>query len=82
MGFDSRIAICDIILPEPNTIFNTQEARVRALDLTMLSMFNAKERSYRGWKVLCTSADSRLNIIAMVDRSKMGTDNKIEVRLV
>ena len=82
MGPDSRIVICDIVLPEPNTILKTQEARVRALDLTMLSMFNAKERSYEDWQELFTSVDARLRITAIVGRPKMGTDSLIEVRLV
>ena len=82
MGPDSRIVVCNIVLPQPNTILKTQEARVRALDLTMLSMFNAKERSYEDWQELFTSVDVRLKITAIVGRPKMGTDSLIEVRLV
>jgi AraC-like DNA-binding protein len=82
MGPGSRLVICDIVLPEPNTIPGTQEARVRALDLTMLSMFNAKERSYRDWQELFTSVDARLRIVAVVGRPKLGTDSLIEAQLV
>lgn len=82
MGRDSRIVICDIILPEPNTMVKTREAMIRALDLTMLSMFNAKERSYDDWQELFTSVDPSLRITAVVGRPKMGTDSLIEARLV
>ncbi|KAK4152648.1 O-methyltransferase-domain-containing protein [Chaetomidium leptoderma] len=82
MGPNSRIVICDIVLPEPGTIPKTHEARVRALDLTMLSMFNAKERSHEDFQELFTSVDPRLRITAVVGKPKMGTDSLIEARLV
>jgi hypothetical protein len=82
MGSDSRLLICDIVLPEPNTMPKTQEAQVRALDIVMLSMFNAQERSYEDWQELFTNVDSRLRITALVGRPKLGTDNLIEARLV
>ncbi|KAG7290193.1 hypothetical protein NEMBOFW57_000191 [Staphylotrichum longicolle] len=82
MGSHSRLLICDIVLPEPNTMVKTQESLVRALDLTMLSMFNARERSYDDWQNLFTSVDSRLRITAVVGRPKLGTDSVIEARLV
>jgi hypothetical protein len=82
MGPDSRIVICDIILPETNTMMKTRESIVRALDLTMLSMFNGKERSYDEWQELFISVDPRLRITTVVGRPKMGTDSLIEARLV
>jgi hypothetical protein len=82
MGPDSRIVICDIILPEPNTMMKTRESIVRALDLTMLSMFNGKERSYDEWQELFISVDPRLRVTTVVGRPKMGTDSLIEARLV
>jgi hypothetical protein len=72
MGSDSRLLICDIVLPEPNTMPKTQESQVRALDIVMLSMFNAQERSYEDWQELFTSVDSRLRITALVGRPKLG----------
>lgn len=82
MSPDSRLVICDIVLPPPNTIPKTQEARVRALDLAMLSFFNAKERSHEDWVELLASVDSRLQITAVVGRPRMGRDSLIEARLV
>ncbi len=82
MAPSSRIVVCDIVLPEPNTILKTHETRVRSLDLTMLSMFNARERSYENWQELFASADPRLRITAVIGTPQMGTDSLIEARLV
>lgn len=82
MGPDSRLIISDIVLPEPNTVPKIQEARVRALDLTMLSLFNAKERSYADWVELLASVDGRLKITSVVGKPKMKRDSLIEVKLV
>ncbi|KAK3296330.1 O-methyltransferase-domain-containing protein [Chaetomium fimeti] len=82
MSPDSRLVVCDIVLPEPNTTPKTQEAQVRALDIVMLSMFNAKERSYEDWQDLFTSVDSRLRITAVIGRPKLGTESLIEARLM
>lgn len=82
MGPDSRIIICEIVLPQPNTVPKTQEAHVRILDLVMLSMFNAKERSYEDWQALFASVDGRLKITAVVGRPEMRRDCLIEARLV
>ncbi|KAL2129055.1 hypothetical protein VTI74DRAFT_8298 [Chaetomium olivicolor] len=82
MGPGSRIVVCDIVLPEPNRIPKTKEAHVRALDLTMLSMFNAKERSRGEWQELFASVDSRLKVTAVVGKPKLRRDCLIEARLV
>jgi len=81
MGPSSHIVISDIIQPQANTILKTQDARIRALDLTMLSMFNAKERSYEDWARLFASVDSRLRITEVIGKPMMRRDNLIEVRL-
>ena len=82
MEQDSRIIICDIVLPQPNTTPKTEEAQVRALDLIMLSMFNAKERSYEDWQNLLASVDDRLKITAVVGRPELRRDCLIEARMV
>lgn len=82
MGPESRIVNCDIVLPEPNSVPKAQDAVIRALDLTMLSMFNAKERSTDQWKELFTSADGRLEITDMVGKPRMRMDSLVEVRLL
>ncbi|KAK5653171.1 hypothetical protein OQA88_9270 [Cercophora sp. LCS_1] len=82
MGPGSRIIISDIVLLEINTGPKFQEARVRALDLTMLSLFNAKERSCEDWERLFTSVDSRLKITSVIGKPKLKRDSIIEVQLV
>jgi hypothetical protein len=82
MEQNSRIIICDIVLPQPNTTPKTEEAQVRALDLIMLSMFNAKERSYEDWQNLLASVDDRLKITAVVGRPELRRDCLIEARMV
>ncbi|KAK3340029.1 S-adenosyl-L-methionine-dependent methyltransferase [Neurospora tetraspora] len=81
MGKESRIVNCDIILPEPNSVPKTQDAMTRALDLTMLSLFNAKEKSIDEWKELFASADGRLAITDVVGKPRMRMDSLVEVRL-
>ncbi|KHE84643.1 S-adenosyl-L-methionine-dependent methyltransferase [Neurospora crassa] len=82
MGPESRIVNCDIVLPEPNSVPKAQDAVTRALDLTMLSMFNAKERSFDRWKELFASADGRLEITDMVGKPRMRMDSLVEARLL
>ncbi|KAK4200500.1 O-methyltransferase-domain-containing protein [Triangularia verruculosa] len=83
MGKESRIIICDIVLPEANSgMPKTQEERARALDLTMLAMFNARERSLEEWQALFRSVDDKLKITAVIGRPKMRMDCLIEVRLM
>lgn len=81
MGPESRIVVADIVQPEVGVVCKTQDARVRALDLTMLVMFNAKERSYEEWEALFVSVDERLEITAVVGKPMMKRDSLIEVRL-
>ncbi len=71
MGLGSRIIISDIVQPYFNSMTKMQEARSRALDLAMLSFFNAKERSYDDWERLFSSVDSRLKIVDVVGRPRM-----------
>ncbi|KAK4182510.1 O-methyltransferase-domain-containing protein [Podospora australis] len=81
MDADSRIVVCDIVLPEPGAVPKTQEVQARALDLTMLSMFNARERCYKEWQELFSGADKRLELTRIFGRPRMRMDSLIEVRL-
>ncbi|KAK4167646.1 O-methyltransferase-domain-containing protein [Cladorrhinum sp. PSN259] len=80
MGPDSRIVICDIVLPQPGAMQKTQEVRARALDLTMWSLFNAKERSIEEWQELLANVDGRLKVTNVIGRPKMRMDSLIEVK--
>jgi hypothetical protein len=82
MGPNSSIVLSDVVQPQAGAIPKTQEARIRALDLTMLSMFNAKERSHEDWGRLFLSVDSRLKITKVIGKPRLRRDNLIEVRLI
>ena len=81
MGPESRIVVCEVVLPQAGTVPQAQERIVRALDLTMLSMFNAKERSYEDWQALFRSVDERLGVVDVVGRPRMKRDGLIDARL-
>ncbi|CAG8978171.1 hypothetical protein HYALB_00011487 [Hymenoscyphus albidus] len=55
----ARIVINDACLPEPGTLPLMAERRLRALDLTMLTIQNSREREAHDWKALFEQADPR-----------------------
>ncbi|KAK3334059.1 O-methyltransferase-domain-containing protein [Cercophora scortea] len=84
MGPESRLLVCDIILPgiEPNATYpKAQETFVRAVDLTMQAFMNARERAYEDWRQLFASVDGRLRITDVVGKPKLKRDGLIETRL-
>ncbi|KAK3990138.1 S-adenosyl-L-methionine-dependent methyltransferase [Cladorrhinum sp. PSN332] len=82
MGPDSRIVVCDVVLPEPNTMHKTQEVLTRTMDMTMWALFNAKERSVEEWQELFASVDGRLKIEKVIGRPKLRVDCMIELKLL
>ncbi|KAK2592808.1 hypothetical protein QQS21_009512 [Conoideocrella luteorostrata] len=58
----ARILIQDGCLPEPGEIPLWMERDMRAMDLTMAAVFNAKERALDDWKALLTEADARFEM--------------------
>lgn len=48
----ARVIIMDTILPDPGSIPVLQERQLRVRDLTMIQVFNAKERELEDWKQL------------------------------
>ncbi|KAI0835695.1 putative O-methyltransferase [Hypoxylon sp. FL0890] len=55
----SRILAMDFVMPPPGVVPNTVERKLRAMDLTMLEIGNAKERDLNEWQSLFKQADSR-----------------------
>ncbi|KAI9685960.1 MAG: hypothetical protein M1820_010698 [Bogoriella megaspora] len=53
---NARIVIMDTVLPRPNTIPTLQERQLRVRDLTMMQVFNAKEREIEDWRLLTENA--------------------------
>ncbi|KAK0637408.1 S-adenosyl-L-methionine-dependent methyltransferase [Bombardia bombarda] len=81
MGPDSRVVICDIVVPPVNTTSKIAASRVHALDLQMWSSFNAKERSEKDWEQLIASVDSRLTIEKVIGQPKMRRDSLTVLQL-
>ncbi|KAI0478524.1 putative O-methyltransferase [Xylariaceae sp. FL0804] len=55
----SRVLVMDFIMPPPGVLPNGVERKLRAMDVTMLEIANANERSLDKWKDLFTQADPR-----------------------
>ncbi|KAI4859218.1 putative O-methyltransferase [Hypoxylon rubiginosum] len=55
----SRILIMDFVMPPPGVLPNSVERKLRAMDVTMLEIGNAKERDLDEWKALFEQADQR-----------------------
>lgn len=53
---NARILIMDTVLPQPATIGALEERKLRVRDLTMMQVFNAKEREPEGWSQLLKTA--------------------------
>lgn len=62
----SRIIVMDSVLPAPGKIPATQESLLRVRDLTMMEVFNSRERSLDDWTALLEQADQRLRLSNVV----------------
>ena len=60
---NSRICICELVLPEPGLLNPYQARSLRSLDLAMLATHNAKERDEGEWKDLLSRADRRFHVV-------------------
>ena len=56
----------DTVLPEPGSLSKMQEAMLRVRDLTMMQVFNSKERELSEWKELLESIEPKLEIVKVV----------------
>ncbi|KAF8860485.1 S-adenosyl-L-methionine-dependent methyltransferase [Acephala macrosclerotiorum] len=54
----ARLVIMDTVLPTPGSVPSSEESLLRYRDLTMMQMFNSKERDLSDWMALC----ERLNV--------------------
>ncbi|RYC54100.1 hypothetical protein CHU98_g12107 [Xylaria longipes] len=55
----SRVLIMDFVMPPPLVLPNLVDRKLRAMDVTMLEIGNAKERNIDEWKDLIEQADRR-----------------------
>ncbi|KAL4796326.1 S-adenosyl-L-methionine-dependent methyltransferase [Aspergillus venezuelensis] len=65
MNAHSRLFIMDIVLPAPGSVPLGIERIARARDLTMMQMFNSKERELGEWMALLGEADGRLRLVGV-----------------
>jgi 2-polyprenyl-6-methoxyphenol hydroxylase-like FAD-dependent oxidoreductase len=68
----ARIVVMDTILPQPGTVSLLQERQLRVRDLTMMQVFNAKEREYDTWKTLVEKVGLRIINVQQPEGSNMG----------
>ncbi|KAI1411891.1 putative O-methyltransferase [Hypoxylon sp. FL1857] len=61
----ARVLAMDFVMPPSRAYPNTIERKMRAMDLTMLEIGNAKERDIGEWYSLFEQADSRFNFKGM-----------------
>ncbi|KAK7192329.1 hypothetical protein DPSP01_004918 [Paraphaeosphaeria sporulosa] len=55
----AKILVMDFVMPPPGSLPNDLDRKLRAFDLTMLEIGNAKERDLNEWKALFAEADAR-----------------------
>jgi 6-hydroxytryprostatin B O-methyltransferase len=53
----ARLIIMDTVLPTPGSVPNHEESLLRYRDLTMMQMFNSKERELSDWVALLDGVD-------------------------
>lgn len=64
---DPRILLNDVVVPEraEGKVTRSEENQHRQLDLLMLALFGAKERTKKDWVNLLREVDERLEIVKM-----------------
>ncbi|MCJ1311798.1 hypothetical protein MMC25_005471 [Agyrium rufum] len=55
----ARVLVNEYCLPEPNTVMNRTERRVRGMDIAMMTIQNSQERDQDDWISLFKRADER-----------------------
>lgn len=68
----ARVVVMDTILPQPGTISLLQERQLRVRDLTMMQVFNSKEREYDTWVDLVRESGLRIIEVHQPEGSNMG----------
>lgn len=59
----ARVLVCDRLIPEPGTVPLVEERELRALDLIMYILFNAKEHTETEMRALFRAADERFEYV-------------------
>ncbi|KAI1813949.1 putative O-methyltransferase [Poronia punctata] len=62
----AKVLIMEFVMPPPSVLPNLVERRLRAMDVTMLEIGNAKERTLEEWKDLFEKTDERFEMKGVV----------------
>lgn len=68
----TRIVINDSLVPKPGTLPLLAERNIRAYDMLMMTLFNAREREIDDWVQLFREADARFRFVD-AKRPEVGT---------
>ncbi|KUJ07170.1 O-methyltransferase-like protein [Mollisia scopiformis] len=74
----ARIIVNDGVVPELGTLDLLGEKNIRAYDMLMMTLFNARERELEDWITLFTQADKRFKFVG-VKKMEVGTMSVITV---
>ncbi|KAI1275240.1 O-methyltransferase-domain-containing protein [Xylaria sp. FL0933] len=61
-----RVVIQEACLPKPGTVPLWKETQLRAADLSMTTLFNARDRNSEDWRALFSEADSRFVLKSVI----------------
>jgi hypothetical protein len=77
-----QVLINDCIVPQYETggVTKSEENRHRQLDLMMITLFGAKERTEKDWRNLLLSVDARLQLVRMVYNPRGAGLVQVELR--
>ncbi|KAL8831915.1 MAG: hypothetical protein Q9191_000594 [Dirinaria sp. TL-2023a] len=62
---NSKILICESVLPDPGSVSTLRDRTARSMDLSMLEFHNGKERDHDDWVELLHVADPRYQVISI-----------------
>lgn len=65
MGERSRVLVMDTLLPDPGSVPASRERLLRLRDMTMMQVFNSRERGLSDWLRLFATADKRLKLLSV-----------------
>ena len=66
MGPSSRIVIVEAVVPQPGSAPKAMEKLLTSVDLQMMTVLNARERTRQDWIDLIQKADKRLVVTSVI----------------
>lgn len=65
----ARVVVSDFVVPESGATSRYTEGLIRGFDLSMMELFNAREREEQDWQRLFAEADPRFRFAGRQERS-------------